>query len=284
MSKEYYVANQVGEDPRGPYSLEKLKSLAAEKEITPETMYYHEDRQVWVRIKSNDFLLDAIFGETKKLSLKKKSPPAKKKSLKTKPSHPDEVIDKSQNPEGPPVKINEIIDAAAGKVKGKGVDSNKQEKSEKGRARAESLKMYMLLFALFIFSGVFFHLHREDLRTIYQSENYQEILNYPSIIAAIVSAGLGCFLLLGISSFISPARACLMLCTGFFSYFYWSIEASVFMYSLPIGSLLFFFASIASRKRFILLLSSLGLAFLALWAIYCLDFLPSALTELIEKS
>ena len=278
MEKEYYVANEVGEDPRGPYTIDKLKELAQEGVVTKDTMYYHEERQMWVLIKSNDFLSDHLFAPKKALSLKKLEPSpeqSKQKSTK-KPSN------KEKKSEPPKVAIQEIIDAAEGKVQN--VDKEKQERSEIAREKACNLNMYILILTLWLTSAVHIYAEWEALTDIYTTEKYAELLQHPFLVSSGVSLFMSIFLVLGLTNLFGLVRTWLIFGAGFMGYYYWSFSEDKFFYGFCIGNIIVFFMSLFTRRRYILILASAGFVSYVLWAMVKLDYIPPFLTEFLPSS
>jgi hypothetical protein len=72
MAREFYVRSPDSETARGPYTLEKLQSLGEAGQISPETYYYDDDREVWLAFRANPELQGEVFPQRKKLTLRKK--------------------------------------------------------------------------------------------------------------------------------------------------------------------------------------------------------------------
>lgn len=72
MPAEYYVRSAESETARGPYTLEQLQSLGEAGQITPETYYFDDEKEVWLAIRANLDLQGQVFPQRKKLTLRRK--------------------------------------------------------------------------------------------------------------------------------------------------------------------------------------------------------------------
>ena len=64
---EYFIRYPDSEEAKGPYNIEQLQSLSEAKRVKPETLYYDEDKEVWVAVNSNEELNESLFPTDKKL-------------------------------------------------------------------------------------------------------------------------------------------------------------------------------------------------------------------------
>jgi hypothetical protein len=74
--QEYFVRKPDSENARGPFNLEKLKSLAEAGQVDRESLYYDAATENWKKVGDNPGLCAHLFPEKVKLTLKKKSPVA----------------------------------------------------------------------------------------------------------------------------------------------------------------------------------------------------------------
>lgn len=70
LPEEYYIRAPESETANGPYSVEKLITLAEAGRVSPETLYYDTQQEAWVPISSNEELKQEIFPQKKKLGLR----------------------------------------------------------------------------------------------------------------------------------------------------------------------------------------------------------------------
>ena len=70
QQQEFYVRAPDSENARGPYSLEKLISLADAAQVDRETLYYDDEQEAWKPIVDSDLLREAVFPERRKLTLR----------------------------------------------------------------------------------------------------------------------------------------------------------------------------------------------------------------------
>lgn len=68
---ELFIRYPDSEEAKGPYNIEQLQSLSEAKKVKPETLYYDEDKEVWVAVNTNQELNEALFPTDKKLTLRK---------------------------------------------------------------------------------------------------------------------------------------------------------------------------------------------------------------------
>jgi hypothetical protein len=69
---EFFIRYPNSEEAKGPYNIEQLQSLSEAKKVKPDTLYYDEDKEVWVAVGSNTDLNELLFPAEKKLALRKK--------------------------------------------------------------------------------------------------------------------------------------------------------------------------------------------------------------------
>lgn len=99
---EYFIRYPDSEEAKGPYNTEQLQSLAESKKVTNDTLYYDDDKEVWLAISGNQGLTDTLFPAEKKLILKKRG---------------DEELDLVNKPEdktAEKLSIEDILAAAEG--------------------------------------------------------------------------------------------------------------------------------------------------------------------------
>jgi len=181
---EYFVRSPDSENARGPFSLEKLQSLAEVGQIDKQSLCYDHATESWKPIGENEELCAQLFPQKKKLTLRKKTPQTSPKISSGKPeakSSPSEPGAKPQpapevkstkdsggpSPEAAPIpapgvpptdpktntpsgmNVEDIIEAAEGNTEHLRVQM--EEKAWKDRAAALSLPM---LSGLMLLSGV----------------------------------------------------------------------------------------------------------------------------------
>ncbi|KAF0095702.1 MAG: hypothetical protein E1N59_478 [Puniceicoccaceae bacterium 5H] len=103
MPEEYYIRQPDSENAKGPYSVDKLVTLAEAGQVTRETLYYDDELESWAAVGSNEELKQQVFPERRRLSLRKKS--SEEISLLTGEDEDDEVVS-----------VQDILAAAEGKT------------------------------------------------------------------------------------------------------------------------------------------------------------------------
>ncbi len=71
--EEYYVRAPDSQDARGPYTLDKLLSLAEAGQIDHDALYYDDEKEAWTLISDNEPLHAQVFPPKKKLALRAKT-------------------------------------------------------------------------------------------------------------------------------------------------------------------------------------------------------------------
>ena len=71
-TQELYLRNATDTEPRGPFDLEQLTSLADAGQVTAETLIYDATAEQWRALGTNAELMAAVFPEKRKLALKAK--------------------------------------------------------------------------------------------------------------------------------------------------------------------------------------------------------------------
>ena len=82
--KEYFVRNPDSENARGPFTMDKLVSLADAGQFTRDSLIYDEEDEKWKAIRDNSALCAQMFPEKKKLTLRRRdTAPATAKPAET---------------------------------------------------------------------------------------------------------------------------------------------------------------------------------------------------------
>jgi hypothetical protein len=100
MVEEYYIRSAESETARGPYTVEKLVTLAESGQISPQTLYYDDNLESWAALGSSPVLRDQVFPQRKTLTLRKPRD-SKKEKL-------------NEDTATEPVKVDELLAAAEG--------------------------------------------------------------------------------------------------------------------------------------------------------------------------
>lgn len=177
---EYFIRYPDSEEAKGPYNLEQLQSLSEAKKVKPDTLYYDEDKEVWVAVHSNADLNEALFPEEKKLALRKKGE-----------ENPNR-LNKPEDENRKKVTIEEILAAAEGDTE------ETKNKTVKAKWKHRTIGFTSLSLTItFILSAV--GLAFINLDTI-QTLNPALILASPLVVIAAIDAFLALCLALSVTT------------------------------------------------------------------------------------
>ena len=109
--QEYFVRNPDSENARGPFTFEKLFSLAEAGQVDRQSLLYDNASETWKPVGENSELCAKLFPEKKKLTLRRRAEPVSDEAPATAPekkSKPSQAV----APKSPEIK--ETDDASVG--------------------------------------------------------------------------------------------------------------------------------------------------------------------------
>jgi len=241
--QEYYVRQPDSENARGPFSMDKLQSLAEAGQVDRESLYYDDEAQDWRPVGDNAALCESLFPEKKKLTLRKREDPTpdlpgKETAPKATPpvtgSTPDAKASKNPTPSKPVppppldkanekdsersgLNVEDILSAAEGNTDE--MEFLRIQRKWRDRAVALSLPMMALLMLLSAASllGFFW----KDISALYAAESKADmmvLLEQPLLVLGLVDLFFAILLALAVTKVYPLLRLRLMLGLGFMGY------------------------------------------------------------------
>ena len=199
---EYFIRYPDSEEAKGPYNLEQLQSLSEAKRIKPDTLYYDEDKEVWVAVNSNLDLNDALFPADKKLSLRSRD------------SEELDLVNKPEDETTPKLSIEEILAAAEGET----TETQGKVSAKKWKERIVGYTSVSLIITFATSNLGLVFLNMSDIVTL----NPAIILANPFIIAAAVDAFITLCLALSVTTVYPIVRFRSALGLGFMALYFYS--------------------------------------------------------------
>ena len=204
MVEEYYIRSAESETARGPYTIEKLVTLAESGQISPQTLYYDDNLESWAAIGSNHALRDQVFPQRKTLSLRKHRDSKK------------EILNREAATE--PVRVNELLAAAEGTTEETRFIRQRQRWAE--RSAAISLPVLGTLLLLSALSLVY-PSYGIVMRAFEQGPGgLPQLLQTPLVLFGLFDLVAGVIILLGAAEFFPALRLRAMLGAGFLGFTY----------------------------------------------------------------
>lgn len=253
MVEEYYIRSAESETARGPYTIEKLVTLAESGQISPQTLYYDDNLESWAAIGSNSALKDRVFPQRKTLSLRK-TRDAGKENL-------------NKEAEDAPVHVDELLAAAEGTTEETRFIREKQRWEE--RAATVSLPGIGILLLLSALSLVY-PSYEIVVRAFEEGiGGLPQLLQTPLVLFGLFDLIAGVIILLGATEFFPALRLRAMLGAGFLGFMFMAQYLNGYGDGayLAVSSMLFgvglFVATLTLHFRLLLLsfvLAGLGVA------------------------
>jgi len=161
---DYYIRAPERDESRGPFDVSKLLTLTEAGQITPNTLYYDEEKEEWIPLALNEELKAQVFPERERLEMKIQK-------------EGEEEEDAAERANADPGGLNvESISVAA---EGDTEEKRKLTHQKKSFERAATISAIGLGFMM-IFSALFMIL---PLITIIQGaiseQQFSSIFNYP---------------------------------------------------------------------------------------------------------
>jgi hypothetical protein len=230
---DYYIRTPDQDESRGPFDTSKLETLAEAGQITPNTLFYDEDKEEWIPIALNESLHAAVFPKNEKLELK-----IRKEQI-------------AQKQESPAINVQTILDASEGNTKEKRKLTRQKKSFQQATSiAATGLGLMCILSALILILPLV-----PTLQEAIQEGKMIGMLNYLAIWIAGFDLLLGVLLILSVTDVYPLVRGRGMLTLGFGIYIGWALGDPILSGLAAAAGFGMFFATI-SRS-----LSSLTLAF-----------------------
>jgi hypothetical protein len=236
---DYYIRTPEQNESRGPFDISKLLTLAEAGQITPNTLYYDEEKEEWIPLALNEALKAKVFPEREKLALKVTHSP--------KPD-PKEKEDKE-------LKIETMLAAAEGDTAEKRKETHLKKSFEQAASISSTgLGLMMIFSALFMVLPLM-----PQIQAAQQTGNLAQIFNYPTLLIGLFDLIIGMLLILSVSDVFPLARGRAMLTLGFGVYVGWCIGDPMIMGLTAAAGCGIFWATISQRMSTMLLSFALGL-------------------------
>lgn len=237
---DYYIRTPDQDESRGPFDISKLLTLAEAGQVTPNTLYYDEDKEEWVPIALNEELKAQVFPEREKLVLKVGE-------------EEEEAKVDTKDPGG--VNVEAMLAAAEGDTAEKRKLTRQKKSFERAaNISAVGLGLMMLFSALFMFLPLM-----PTLQGAISEQQFSTILNYPSVLIGIFDLIMAVLLLLAVTEVYPVVRGRAMLGLGFGVYVGWSLGDPILMGVFAAAGIGIFIATISQSLSSMVAALILGL-------------------------
>lgn len=247
---DYYIRTPEQDESRGPFDISKLLTLAEAGQVTPNTLYYDEEKEEWIPIALNEELNAEVFPEREKLSLQV--------GEEAKPE-----VD-TKDPGG--INVESMLAAAEGET----AEKKKLTRQKKSFERAATISA-VGLGLMMLFSALFMLL---PLMPVLQSaigdQQFATIFNHPTALIGLFDLIMAVLLLLSVTEVYPLVRGRAMLGLGFGVYVGWSLGDPILMGVSAAAGIGIFLATISQSLNTMIAAFILGiggnlyLAYLAL--------------------
>jgi len=248
---DYYIRTPEQNESRGPFDISKLLTLAEAGQVTPNTLYYDEDKEEWIPIALNEELNSQVFPEREKLTLQVDEQ-AKSETNETK------------DPGG--IDVESMLAAAEGDTAEKRKLTRQKKSFERAaNISAMGLGLMMLFSALYMFLPLV-----PEVQAAVSEQKFSSILNYPTILIGIFDLIMAILLLLAVTEVYPVVRGRAMLGLGFGVYVGWGLGDPILMGVSAAAGVGAFLATISQSLKTMIAAFALGiggnmyLAYLAL--------------------
>jgi hypothetical protein len=205
MSDEYFIRGPEEETASGPFSIDALQTLAEAGKLTPEHFVFDARMESWVQLKSNNALLQQVFPEKKKLSLRKKEP--------------EDIQSVNEDEETmPEVNVEEVLAAAEGHTpETRHVRTRRQWQERTAAISVPTLGIMLLLSAV----SVLYPSWNIINGILNETEGaWRQLFQNPVVFLGGLDLVMGIFLLLNATEIFPLIRFRAMLGAGFFFVLY----------------------------------------------------------------
>lgn len=204
---EYFIKNDPQSEAQGPLTLDQLKTMAEGGQLTPQSLHFYDDLVGWQPVQMNFALMQALFPNKPKLSLKKTP------SVKAKASHKD--------PTGPTVE--DMLQSAQGKTDARRAQSVKTQWQE----RVAALSLPVLTLLTLAMGGLLMFANWAAAGQLYKGD-WMALVMHPGLPLSIAFLILGLLLVLTVVAVYPAVRYLALVVMGFFALHAWGVLAQDF--------------------------------------------------------
>lgn len=247
---DYYIRTPEQDESRGPFDISKLLTLAEAGQVTPNTLYYDEEKEEWIPIALNEELNAEVFPEREKLSLQigEEAQPG---------------VD-TKDPGG--INVESMLAAAEGETAEKKKLTRQKRSFERAATiSAVGLGLMMLFSALYMLLPLM-----PMLQGAIGDQQFATIFNHPTALIGVFDLIMAILLLLSVTEVYPLVRGRAMLGLGFGVYVGWSLGDPILMGVSAAAGIGIFLATISQSLNTMIAAFILGiggnlyLAYLAL--------------------
>lgn len=218
--QELYIRNATETEARGPFNVQQVADLAEAGQVTADTLIYDANTEQWVALNTNPELMQSIFPEKKKLSLKAKE-------IKTL----NKADDKTK-----PITVNDMLDAAEGRT------DDTKGKADPAIAMARAAKIgFIGAIATLVVAAAAEALPGTEALVSMEAE---KLLKQPLVILGALDLGLAVLLGLGMTSIYPFVRFRAALGLGIMGFMFYSQGLTTSLAGVAVGSVGLYFCTI----------------------------------------
>lgn len=217
MFQELYIRAADSSEAAGPYTLEKLQSLAEAGKVTPETLYFDDSMQSWVLIAANAELKGALFPERKRLRLR-----AAEAAVAA--AEPEDAAEAYDDPNG--------VDAMLAAAEGVTPETRHLKEMAKWRHRSAAIAPTLLASLLLAAAAGALYPSYQMVMDVVETQAWVRLLQRPVAVLGLVDALLGIILLLKATEIYPLVRLRAVLGGGFFAVMHWAGHHNGELYGL----------------------------------------------------
>lgn len=196
------------ETAKGPYNLDKLRTLAEAGIVTREHVYFDVKMEAWLPIQSNESLMEQIFPAKKKLSLRAKA------AIAAADSNQDEEDAHGEKA----IRIEDMLAAAEGNTK----ETRYIREQAQWRDRTAAISVPAIGIILLASAATMIYPSWEVIANFLNDAeaSYLIFLQYPVLLLGVLDLVLGIMVLLNALEIFPFIRLRALLGSGFFSTLY----------------------------------------------------------------
>lgn len=248
MAEEYYIRKPDDSKIRGPYTVEKLQSLAEIDQLPVDSLVYLEEQEKWVRLNESEELFGQIFPEKKKVGLRSGL------QLKGRAVEEEEKTRKAVN-------IDEMLAAAEGETP----ETEHVRARERDAERAAALAIPFIGFVMLISALCHLIPGLPLFVRLLEERDFLGLASQPLLLVGILDLILAGLLFLGVTKVYVLVRIRVMIGFGYFGLLAWSRwqlgdpEGFLVLLTITAGTWGVFLCTLAKRTWLMLPAGLLGL-------------------------
>jgi len=227
---DYYIRTPEQDESRGPFDITKLRTLAEAGQVHENTLYYDEDKEEWMPIALNEFLMMEVFPKREKLNL----------DIKMREESTESPHSREKESE---INVEDLLKAAEADTE----ETRHLKRNRKSFERSVAVASMTLGFIMILSAVSFIVPHMAVIQAAGGEKFYTNLLNYPFLLVGVFDLIMSVLVMLAVTEIYPLLRGRSMLGLGFGLYVGWALGDPMIMLGFGLGGLGVFMITVSQK-------------------------------------